>query len=140
LTTAETGSPAPARTRGEVFEGIGFTFCRAATIILITQWLALPVAAGATALFYLLAIRHGQTSTRCLLRRPALVAAFWGAVFLVSLYTHVWPRVRPLLGADARAAPAVSVTPGRAGGSPFGRREDIVRMSHSGRPGPGSLR
>lgn len=76
----------PPRTKGEVYEGIAFTFCKAATIILLTQRFALPVAAGAAAVFYVLADRQGKRDTRCVLRVPLLIAAFWGAVCLVSLY------------------------------------------------------
>ena len=76
----------PTRTKGEVYERIAFTFCKAATIILLTQRFALPVAAGAAAVFYVLADRHVKTDTRCALRVPLLTAAFWGVVCLVSLY------------------------------------------------------
>jgi hypothetical protein len=82
------------KTKGEVYEGIAFTFCKAATIILLTQKFALPVAAGAAAIFYLLADRHGQKQTRCILQIPRLIAAFWGAICLGSLYAIV----RPMLG------------------------------------------
>jgi hypothetical protein len=74
------------KSKGELFEGIAFAFCRAATIILIAGKWALPVAAGATAIFYLLAIGHGQKETRCVLRAPLLIALFWGAVCGISLY------------------------------------------------------
>ena len=72
--------------RGEVYERVAFTFCKAATLILLTQRFALPVASGAAAIFYVLADRHGKKDTRCVLRVPLLIAAFWGAVCLVSLY------------------------------------------------------
>ena len=87
-------APAPGRTRGEVYEGLAFTFCKAATIVLLTQKFALPVASGAAALFYVLADRHGKKDTRCTLRVPLLIAAFWGAVCLVSLYAMVRPLGR----------------------------------------------
>jgi hypothetical protein len=76
----------PQKTKGELYEGIAFTFCKAATIILLTQKFALPVAAGAAALFYILADRHGKKDTRCILKVPLLIAAFWGAISLGSLY------------------------------------------------------
>jgi hypothetical protein len=82
LTAALAHSP----TRGEVYERVAFTFCKAATLILLTQRFALPVASGAAAIFYVLADRHGKKDTRCVLRVPLLIAAFWGAVCLVSLY------------------------------------------------------
>ena len=75
--------------RGEKFEGLAFTFCKAATIILLTQRFALPVASGAAALFYVLAVVNGKGDTRCVLRVPLLIAAFWGAVCAVSTYLTV---------------------------------------------------
>ena len=80
--------------RGEVYERLAFTFCKAATIILLTQRFALPVASGAAAIFYVLADRHGKRDTRCILRVPLLIAAFWGAVCLVSLYATLRPLWR----------------------------------------------
>jgi hypothetical protein len=81
-----TADPAPrAKTKGEVYEGIAFTFCKAATIILLTQKFALPVAAGLAAVFYVLADLHGKKDTRCILKIPLLIAAFWGAVAVISL-------------------------------------------------------
>jgi hypothetical protein len=82
-----------ARTQGEIYEGIAFTFCKAATIILLTQQFALPVAAGAAAIFYLLADRHGKKDTRCILKRPRLIAAFWGVIALASLFRIVYPML-----------------------------------------------
>jgi len=76
--------------RGARFERLAFTFCKAATLILITRKFALPVAAGGAALFYVLAIVYGKRDTRCWLRFPAVIAAFWGLVAGISLYTLVW--------------------------------------------------
>lgn len=90
-TMAPTGEPAPAKTRGEVYEGIAFTFCKAATIILLTQKFALPVAAGLAAIFYVLAEIHGKKDTRCILKEPLLIATFWGAISLVSLFFLLRP-------------------------------------------------
>ena len=73
------------KTRGEVYESVAFTFCKAATIILIAQRFALPVAAGAASVLYLLAYVNGKRDTRCVLRIPLLISAFWGAVSIVSL-------------------------------------------------------
>lgn len=84
----------PPRTKGEIYESIAFTFCKAATIILITQRFALPVAAGAAAVFYVLAVRHGKKDTRCVLKEPWLIAGFWGTVCVVSLFLIL----RSLLG------------------------------------------
>ena len=88
----------PAKSRGEVYEGIAFTFCKAATIILLTQKFALPVAAGMAALFYVLAEVHGKHDTRCLARSPVLIATFWGAVCLVSLFAILRPMLPPWAG------------------------------------------
>lgn len=87
--TLEREEAAPARTKGEIYEGIAFTFCRAATIILITQKFALPVSAGLAALFYVLAMAHGKKDTRCILRVPLLIAVFWGAISLASFYVII---------------------------------------------------
>lgn len=81
----------PVKTKGEIYEGIAFTFCKAATIILLTQKFALPVAAGAAAVFYILAHLNGKTDTRCILKMPLLIAAFWGTISLVSLYAILRP-------------------------------------------------
>jgi type IV secretory pathway VirB3-like protein len=81
----------PQKTAGEKFESIGFTFCKAATIILITQRYALPVAAGLTAIFYVMAYVKGKHDTRCILRLPLLIAGFWGVVTAVSLYALLYP-------------------------------------------------
>ena len=79
-------SAPPAKTQGDIYEGIAFTFCKAATIILLTGKFALPVASGAAAVFYVLALLSGKNDTRCVLRAPALIAALWGSVCLVSTF------------------------------------------------------
>ena len=76
----------PATSRGDVYEGLAFTFCKAAVIILLAQRFALPVAAGAAAAFYLLAYRQGRRTTRCVGRAPLAIAAFWSVVSAISLY------------------------------------------------------
>jgi hypothetical protein len=86
-------STARQRTKGERYESLGFAFCRTATVILLAQKFALPVAAGAAAILYLLAYVNGQRDTRCILRRPLLIAAFWGVVCLLASY----PLARPFL-------------------------------------------
>lgn len=82
---------APAKTRGEKYEGIAFTFCKAATILLLTLPLrrfALPVVALFAAGFFVLAHFNGQHTSRCILRKPLWIAAFWSGVALVSLWLH----------------------------------------------------
>ena len=88
---SDAGGGARPKTRGEVYEGIAFTFCKAATVILFAQKFALPIAAGAAAVFYILAEVNGKKDTRCILRVPLLIAAFWGAVALASLYLLLRP-------------------------------------------------
>ena len=72
------------KTSGEKFEGLAFTFCKAATIILLTQKFALPVASGAAAIFYMLAYLNGKQDTRCFMLYPPLIASFWSLVCIVS--------------------------------------------------------
>jgi hypothetical protein len=85
------------KTAGEKFEGIAFTFCKAATIILLTQKFALPIASGAAAVFYILAYALGKKDTCCWLKWPPLIAGFWGLVCLISTYLTFNPAfVLPL--------------------------------------------
>lgn len=77
------------RSKGEVYEGIAFQFCKVATVSLIAQRFTLPVAAGCCAIFYVLALAHGKRDTRCILRYPALLVGFWGVVAGVSLWLIV---------------------------------------------------
>lgn len=72
--------PKPEKTRGEVFEKIAFNFCKAATLVLLTGRFALPVAAALAAIFFVLAHCNGQSESRCILKKPLLIAAFWIAV------------------------------------------------------------
>lgn len=88
MTTESPSHEAP--DRGEKFERLAFTFCKAATLILIAQKFALPVAAGGAALFYILAIAYGKRDTRCWLRFPVVIAAFWALVTGISLYGLLW--------------------------------------------------
>lgn len=81
------------RTKGETYEALAFTWCKAATIILITGQWALPVAALATAFIYVLAYVNGKKDTRCVLRFPLLIAAFWGVIGAVALYYKLHARV-----------------------------------------------
>ena len=79
---ADGGAPAerPAKTKGELYESIAFTFCRCATLLLIFREFALPVTAALATVFYLVAHFHGQSDTRCVLKKPLLIAAFWGVI------------------------------------------------------------
>jgi hypothetical protein len=87
---------APERTRGEAYERLAFTFCKTATLVLLTWKFALPVAAGGAAVFYVLAELNGKKDTRCILRMPLLIAGFWGVICLVSLYGTLAPMLAHL--------------------------------------------
>lgn len=68
----------------EKWERIAFTFCRMGTTGLIA-WALSPaifilLVSIASVAFYGRAVWLGVSRTRCLLRRPTLVIAFWGAV------------------------------------------------------------
>jgi hypothetical protein len=74
----------PLLTRPEKYEKLAFTFCRLGTTGLIAWVLGPPlfvliVAVVAIAL-YLKSISLGVSWTKCLLRKPSLVVAFWGVV------------------------------------------------------------
>ena len=90
---AQQALPHPGNSPGEVYEGLAFTFCKAAVIILFTQRFALPVAAGAAAVFYVLAYRHGRRTTRCMGRAPLAIAGFWSIVSAISLYIAIRPMI-----------------------------------------------
>ena len=83
-------SPSTAKT----VEGIAFTFCKAGTIMLLALPLrkfALPSVAGLTATLFIIAAVLGQKESRCVLRKPLIIAAFWGAVCAASLYLTLRP-------------------------------------------------
>jgi hypothetical protein len=80
-----------AKSTGEKWEGIAFTFCKAATIVLLITLLRgarfmLPIIAGATSLLYLVAYFSGKKKTRCIISHPLLVAAFWAFISGFSLW------------------------------------------------------
>lgn len=79
------------KTTGEKYEGIAFTFCKAATIALIAGRFTLPVAAGLASVFYVLAYAKGKQDTRCVLRLPLLIAGLWLWVAAISLYAILNP-------------------------------------------------
>lgn len=92
-------APPPAATthtpvsKGENYEKIAFNFCKAATIILFTGHFALPVAAGAAMVFYLLAHFNGKTDSRCILQKPLWIATFWGTILVAWIVLQVHPIV-----------------------------------------------
>jgi hypothetical protein len=74
------------KTLGQQYESLAFNFCKAATIVLITQKYALPIASGLAAIFYFLTVIAGQKETRCWLRFPLLIGVFWASVCGASIY------------------------------------------------------
>lgn len=85
------------KSRGEIYEGIAFQFCKVATVALLCGRYALPVASGLCAVFYVMAVAKGKTDTRCVLRHPLLIAGFWGFVCVASLVFIARPGILPLL-------------------------------------------
>ncbi|MBI3721849.1 MAG: hypothetical protein HY248_04775, partial [Fimbriimonas ginsengisoli] len=63
------------KTTAEKLEGIAFTFCKAATVVLIAGRFALPVAAGLASIFYVATYFKGKKDTRCVLGHPMLAAS-----------------------------------------------------------------
>jgi hypothetical protein len=75
--------------RGPKFEGIAFSFCKAATVALVFQQFALPAAALLCAVFFILAVTFGKNDTKCVLRYPLIIAAFWLIVAAVWLVLYL---------------------------------------------------
>jgi hypothetical protein len=103
----EAGAARPKKSRGEVMEGIAFTYCKAATLIVLAQFIAGPklvlslVALGAC-VYYALALAAGKRDTRCILRVPAAIIVFWGLIGGVYAYLaftgHQFPALLHLPG------------------------------------------
>lgn len=85
-------------TRAEKYERLAFTFCKLGTTGLLA-WLLTPpifvllVAAVAVAL-YGRALTLGLTRSRCFLRKPALIIAFWAVVAVADAGWLVWSHWR----------------------------------------------
>src|SRR5215212_5654289 len=85
-------------TRAEKYERLAFTFCKMGTIGLLA-WLLTPsifvllVAVVAVAL-YGRALTLGLTRSRCFLRKPALIVAFWAVVAVADAGWLVWSHWR----------------------------------------------
>ena len=77
------------RTRGEVFEGIAFQFCKVATVALLAGRWTLPVASGLCAVFFVAARLNGKRGTRCFLRSPLLAAAVFTLVCAASVWWNL---------------------------------------------------
>jgi len=80
------------KTRGEVYEGIAFQFCKIATVSLIAGRYVLPVAAGFCSAFYIAAYLKGKKDTRCYLRYPLLISGFWGIVAAIAFFVILTKR------------------------------------------------
>ena len=74
------------RTRGELFEGIAFQFCKVATVALLAGRWTLPFASGLCAVFFAAAYVNGKRDTRCFLRSPLLAATVFAIVCAGSLW------------------------------------------------------
>ena len=74
------------KTRGQKLEGVAFQFCKVATVALILGRWTLPVAAALAAVFYVWAWSAGKRDTRCVLRYPLFIAAFWGVVSVAAFW------------------------------------------------------
>jgi hypothetical protein len=102
---ASGSTSAPRKTRGEIFEGIAFTFCKAATAVIFITLLSserfvIPFIALLTATYYALAWLSGKRDTRCLLRFPWLIIGVYGLIGIGSLVMALRGREFPsLLGA-----------------------------------------
>jgi hypothetical protein len=83
------------KSKGEVYEGIAFQFCKIATVALIAGRFALPVAAGCCAVFYALALAKGKRDTRCVLRYPLVLIVVWGGIAGWSMYSLTRTQVQP---------------------------------------------
>lgn len=83
------------KTKGEIYEGIAFQFCKIATVTLLAGRFALPVAAGACAIFYAMALKEGKKDTRCVLRYPWVLIVLWGSVSICSAILIAFPSVLP---------------------------------------------
>ena len=80
----------PTLSRPEKYERLAFTFCRLGTAGLVA-WALSPavfvlfVSLAAIAL-YARSITLGVSWSKCILRRPTLIIAFWAAVAAADLY------------------------------------------------------
>jgi len=91
----------PPLTAAEKYERLAFTFCRLGTTGLIAWALTPPVFVLVVATvaigLYIKSISLGVSWTKCLLRRPSLVVAFWAVVAVVDAIWLFGLRSRPPL-------------------------------------------
>jgi hypothetical protein len=71
-------------TSGEKLEKVAFQFCKIATVALICGRFTLPIAATLASGLYLSAQLKGKHDTRCILRYPILISAFWGIIAVIA--------------------------------------------------------
>jgi len=80
----------PPLTRSQKYEKLAFTWCRLGTTGLIAWALGPPQFVLIVALvaigLYVKSITLGVTWTKCLLRKPSLVVAFWAVVAAADAY------------------------------------------------------
>jgi hypothetical protein len=81
----------PPLSRPEKYERLAFTFCRLGTTGLIAWLLSPPIFVLIVAVIsiglYVKSMSLGVSWTKCLLRRPSLVVAFWA---VVAVADAVW--------------------------------------------------
>jgi hypothetical protein len=84
-------------TRAEKYERLAFTFCKMGTVGLLAWLLTPPIFVLAIALIavalYGRALTLGLTRSKCFLRKPALIIAFWGVVGVADAGWLIWTRV-----------------------------------------------
>ena len=95
--TPPDGSSIANLSSAEKYERLAFTFCKMGTVGLLA-WLLTPpifvliVATIAVAL-YGRALTLGLTRSKCFLRKPALIIAFWAVVGVADAGWLLWTRV-----------------------------------------------
>jgi len=85
--------PAATKTRGEIYEGVAFNFCKVATILGLLEIVrlsrfALPICAAMAAILFGLAHLFGARQSRCVLQKPLWIAAFWIGVVALWFIAH----------------------------------------------------
>ena len=68
------------KSRGEIFEGIAFQFCKVATVALLAGRFVLPVSSALCAGFFVAAYLSGKRDTRCWFKHPLLAAGFFALI------------------------------------------------------------
>jgi hypothetical protein len=76
--------------QGRKYEGLAFTFCKAAFLVLIFQQYSLLALSALATLFYLLAAWRGVREYRCW-AKPPWVTLFWASVFIWNVYLLLRP-------------------------------------------------